>query len=127
MPSHRPNARNAQSAGFTLLEMLVALSILALAALALVRLDAFTVRSTSDLSLTALAAITAENVAAQMVSEPGAPQKGENTITVENGGAPFHVTTRVVALPDPALVRIDIAVVGPAGTRAGLTTVRSAQ
>ena len=63
------------SAGFTLLEMLVALSILALAALALVRLDAFTVRSTADLSLNALAAITAENVAAQMVSEPGAPAR----------------------------------------------------
>ena len=113
------------SAGFTLLEMLVALSILALAALALVRLDAFTVRSTADLSLNALAAITAENVAAQMVSEPGAPS-GDNTVTVQNGGAAFQVATRTSAL-DTGLIRIDIAVTGPQGVRAALTTVRAAQ
>ena len=113
------------SAGFTLLEMLVALSILALAALALVRLDAFTVRSTADLSLNALAAITAENVAAQMVSEPGAPS-GDNTVTVQNGGAVFQVATRTSAL-DTGLIRIDIAVTGPQGVRAALTTVRAAQ
>lgn len=119
-----PTAARA-SAGFTLLEMLVALSILALAALALVRLDAFTVRSSADLSLNALAAITAENVAAQLVSEPGVPT-GDNTVTVQNGGANFQVTTRASAI-DAGLVRIDIAVTGPLGVHAALTTVRAAQ
>lgn len=121
-PAYMPSRA---SAGFTLLEMLVALSILALAALALVRLDAFTVRSSADLSLNALAAITAENVAAQMVSEPGAPT-GANNVTVQNGGAAFQVTTRTSAV-DAGLIRIDIAVTGPQGVRAALTTVRAAQ
>ena len=121
-PAYTPSRT---SAGFTLLEMLVALSILALAALALVRLDAFTVRSSADLSLNALAAITAENVAAQMVSEPRTPT-GANNVTVQNGGAAFQVTTQTSAV-DAGLIRIDIAVTGPQGVRAALTTVRAAQ
>ena len=36
--------------GFTLLEMLVALSVISIAALALVRLDAYAVRTAGDLS-----------------------------------------------------------------------------
>ena len=45
--------------GFTLLEMLVALAVLSIAALALVRLDAFTVRSTARLTQGALHSIGA--------------------------------------------------------------------
>ena len=116
----------ASEQGFTLLEMLVALSILALGALALVRLDAFTVRSTADLALNSLAAITAENVATQIGSAPTPPAVGENRATIENGGAAWDVVTRTTQI-ESGLLRIDIAVSGPSGSRAALTTMRATQ
>lgn len=112
--------------GFTLLEMLVALSVLAIAALALVRLDAFTSRSTAALTSNAVAQIVANNVAATLLSDPAPPTIGTSSISVTNGGLAWRVDTRIAATADPSLLRIDIGVSGAGEGRAMLTTIRPA-
>ncbi len=111
--------------GFTLLEMLVALSVLSIAALALVRLDAFTLRSAADLSSTGAAQIVASNKGVDLLTDPAAPTIGVANETVTNAGSAWRVTSRTAATADPALLRIDIAVTGNGG-RAALTIIRPA-
>ena len=116
----------ADEAGFTLLEMLVALSILSLAALALVRLDAFTVRSTGDLAASNAARIVAANAAVDVLTDPAPPAIGAASEAVTNAGLAWTVTRTTAATADPSLLRIDIAVTGAGGGRAALTIVRPA-
>ena len=52
--------------GFTLLEMLVALSVISIAALALVRLDAYAVRTAGDLDESTMAGVVAQNRAVEV-------------------------------------------------------------
>ena len=117
--------RGSSESGFTLLEMLVAVSVLSIAALALVRLDAFTLRSTADLTANTTAQIVAGNKAVDLTTDPAAPSIGIATDGVSNGGQTWRVTSRVVATADPRLLRIDIAVNGNGG-RANLTIIRPA-
>jgi general secretion pathway protein I len=117
--------RTAQRNGFTLIEMLVALSILSLAALALVRLDAFALRNTAEMESGALARIVAANAAADVLSAPAAPAIGSATASVSNGGRSWQVTTRTQSTADPNIVRVDILATGVNG-RAVLTFVRPA-
>lgn len=122
--SSSPSA-SASEAGFTLLEMLVAVAVLSIAALALVRLDAFTLRSTADLTASTTAQIVAGNKAVDLATDPAAPAIGAAQETVSNGGLNWRVTSRVAATADPSLLRIDIAVAGNGG-RAALTIIRPA-
>lgn len=116
-----------RDAGFTLLEMLVAMSILSLAALALVRLDAFTSRSTANLSAKSLAQIVADNHAVDLLSAASAPTVGTASSSISNGGVSWQVITSVARTADPELLRIDIRVSGADGVSAQLTTIRPAQ
>lgn len=115
-----------RAAGFTLLEMLVALSILSLAALALVRLDAFTARSSAALADRTLAQITADNHAITLLTDPIPPPIGTSSSSAINGGQPWRIMTRVASTADPSLLRIDIRVEGAGGQSARLTTIRPA-
>jgi general secretion pathway protein I len=116
--------------GFTLLEMLVAMSVLSIAALALVRLDAFALRSAANLADGGMAAIVANNAATDLMTDPAAPAIGTSTDTVTNGGKAWRVQRIVAATADPALLRIDIAVTGASAAggagRAALTIIRPA-
>lgn len=122
--SSSPSA-SASERGFTLLEMLVAVAVLSIAALALVRLDAFTLRSTADLTASTTAQIVAGNKAVDLVTDAAAPAIGATQETVSNGGQNWRVTSRVAATADPNLLRIDIGVSGNGG-RAALTIIRPA-
>ena len=114
----------AAQAGFTLLEMLVALAVLSIAALALVRLDAFTVRSTADLNARMVAQIVAANAAADLLTDPSPPTIGQSQASVTNGGQLWSVASDVTPTADPSVLRIEIRVTGADGTPARLTTVR---
>src|SRR5690606_23995130 len=70
--------------GFTLLEMLVALSIIAIAALTLVRLDAYAVRSAGDLDESTVAGIVAQNRAVELWTDPAPPTIGTSASSVAN-------------------------------------------
>ena len=60
-----------RESGFTLLEMLVALSVISIAALALIRLDAYAIRTAGDLDESTMAGIVAQNRAVELWTDPG--------------------------------------------------------
>src|SRR3546814_19586409 len=74
--------------GFTLLEMLVALSIIAIAALTLVRLDAYAVRSAGDLDESTVAGIVAQNRPVDLWTDPPPPPIGASITRVATPGRP---------------------------------------
>jgi general secretion pathway protein I len=112
--------------GFTLLELLVALAVFSIAALALLRLDAVAVATAGDLRTREGTMLVAENEAALLGSDPANPTLGGTIRTVVNGGRSFTVRQLVSPTPDPRLVRIDLSVseAGGAGGSSSLTLVR---
>lgn len=94
--------------GFTLLEMLVALSVISIAALTLVRLDAFAVRTAGDLDESTVAGIVAQNRAVELWTDPAPPTIGTSAIGVTNAGRNWRVEQRVARTADDSLLRIDL-------------------
>lgn len=111
--------------GFTLLEMLVALSVISIAALTLVRLDAFAVRTAGDLDESTVAGIVAQNRAVELWTDPAPPTIGTSAIGVTNAGRNWRVEQRVARTADDSLLRIDL-VARPENGRgqAALTIIR---
>lgn len=115
---------NKPEQGFTLIEMLVALAIFSIAALALMRLDIYAIAQTSAIADARLADIVARNEAALATTDP-ALTLGESRSTVTNGGSTFDVVRRITPTPDKRLMRVDIAAVQHGGRgRAVVTTVK---
>lgn len=111
--------------GFTLLEMLVALSVLAVAALTLVRLDAFALRTAGDLDETSLAALVANNRAVEIWSGPAVLVVGSSASVVQNGGREWRVEQRVSRTDSAALLRVDLRVLAVQGRgQAALTMIK---
>lgn len=94
--------------GFTLIEMLVALSLFAIAALALARLDAFAIGTAANLRDNSLSRLVVENEAALLRSDPGTLEPGSDTYGAQNAGAEFIVTRNVAATPDPRFVQVSL-------------------
>lgn len=115
----------AQANGFTLLEMLVALAVFSLAALALIRLQGISIRTTADLDTRIVAQAVARNLMVELQSDPAPPSAGEAEGDLENGGRRWHWTRRAVAMEDPRLLRIDLTVApSGGGSPAVLTFLR---
>jgi general secretion pathway protein I len=118
---------SAREAGFTLIEMLVALAIFSLAALALLRLEGATVANTARLQDQAMAQIVARNLAVEAMTDPVAPAFGRDSGQAANGGRNWNWTRTVARSPEPRIQQIEIAVqsqIGPEGAR--LTVFRRA-
>jgi general secretion pathway protein I len=96
--------------GFTLLELLVALAVFSIAALALLRLDAVSVATAADLRGYEGSMLVAENEAARITTDPAPPTLGTASRQVVNGGRDFLLRQIVTATPDPRLVRVDLSV-----------------
>ena len=118
-------AQAAAQTGFTLLEMLVAMAVLAIAALALVRLDAFTIRSTADLDTRMVAQVVVANAATDVLTDPAPPTIGQSRSSVQNGGNIWTVNQEVSPTADPSVLRITLTATNPTGTTATLTTIRT--
>ena len=112
-----PDKRN----GFTLLEIMVALAIFSLAALAMVRLQGYSVRSTANLGDSSMAWQVARNVAVEILSNPAPPTLGETQGDEINGGQNWRWTANTAKTDDARMLRIDIAVQGT-----GMATLRRA-
>jgi len=118
------NRRSAAS-GFTLIEMMVALAVFSLAALALIRLEGATIKSTGTLDATLLAQIVARNVAVESLTDAQPPVIGESRGVEQNGGRLWSWHRVASPLGDGKAMQIEVSVTDPAGTTFGhLTVVR---
>ena len=112
--------------GFTLVEVLVALAIFSLAALALLRLQGAAISTTARLDDKAMAAVVARNLAVEVMTDAVAPAFGTTSGVETNAGRAWPWTRAVERTPDVRLQRIEIRVASDGATAAALTVVRRA-
>ena len=115
--------------GFTLVEMLVALAVFSLAALALLRLGVQTAASSVAIEDQALARIVARNLAVEALTDPQPPAFGVESGELVNAGRRWRWTRRTGRSPESRIQQIEIRVAEPGGTAAASLTVfrRAAQ
>jgi general secretion pathway protein I len=109
--------------GFTLIEIMVALAVFSLAALALIRLEGQTIRSTGALSATLLAQAVARNVAIEAVTDAEPPVRGHSSGVEQNGGRAWTWVREVQPLGDGDVMRVDVSVSDPGGAVLGRMTM----
>lgn len=115
------------TAGFTLLEVLVALAVFSLAALALLRLQGASIATATRLDEKLLAAIVLENQAADLLLQIPAPAYGTLGGSTRNARRDWRWTANVQRTPDPALQRIDLSIADSTGQQlASQTLIRPA-
>ena len=112
--------------GFTLIEMLVALAIFALAALALLRLQGGTLRSTARLQEGIVATIVARNVVVEAVTDAAPPTLGRTSGSEVNAGRRWNWTRVVGRTGEARLQQVTVTVADETGRQAAtLTAFRS--
>ncbi len=122
----RGRARS-DEAGFTLLELLVALAVFSVAALALLNLETVTVTNTQRTADRTIGQIVARNIAVEALTDPQPPAIGNENGEELNGGRLWRWTRTVGSSPESRILQIDIAVADEYGDRAaGLTVFRFA-
>lgn len=109
--------------GFTLIEMMVALAVFALAALALIRLEGATIRGTATLDATVLAQMVARNVAVETLTDAQPPVRGASGGQEENGGRLWQWRRVATPIGDQGALRIDISVADAGGAMLGRLSV----
>lgn len=113
----------AKTRGFTLIEMMVALAVFSLAAMALIRLEGSTIRSTGILDSTLMAQMVARNVAVETMTDAKPPVLGETTGVEQNGGRSWSWTRATKPLGDQGVLQVDINVSDSEGSSIGHLTV----
>ncbi|MDQ3140530.1 MAG: type II secretion system minor pseudopilin GspI [Pseudomonadota bacterium] len=117
-----PLRRSAEK-GFTLVEMMVALAIFSLAALALLRLEGATVSNTARLKDQAIAQIVARNVAVETLTDIEAPAYGTESGMVSNAARNWTWTRIVGRSPEARIQQIEIKVASDRGPEAATLTI----
>lgn len=102
--------RSAATQGFTLLEILVALAVFGLAALALLNLSGQNSRSIAILQERVLARIVAQNQAAEAALVPVGTLPPRAGGEENQGGARFVWAREISPTPDPKILRVVVAV-----------------
>lgn len=109
--------------GFTLIEVMVALLVFALAVLALLRLEGATIRSTGVLRDTLLAQIVARNIGVEALTDAQPPPRGVTSGVEQNGGRIWRWTRDVQPIGDGDVLRVDVAVRDDRGRALGQITL----
>jgi len=112
----RADALSAQ-AGFSLIEMLVALAVFALAVLGLLNLAGESTRTAVAIEERVLAAVVADNVAVEAATLDVRDLADEASGSEEAGGRDWRWTRRSSPTADPSLLRVDIRVSPPGEER----------
>ena len=112
----------ADRAGFTLIEMLVALAVFGLAAMALLNLSGENTRSAARVETRTLGGIVAENLAVEAATLPTIAE-GTASGSVELAGRRWR-WTRIATAPGAGMLRIDIRVSDAEGQAAERTLFR---
>jgi general secretion pathway protein I len=94
--------------GFTILEMLVALSVLSIAVLALVNLAGETIRNAGTIEDRMFANVVAENRAVEALTQFNPPAIGVAGGTETSANRTWRWTRKVSLSPDPEILRVDI-------------------
>lgn len=122
-PSASAAELKAPEKGFTLIEMLVALAIFSLAALALLRLSGATATNSARLTEQALAQTVARNLAVEVLTDPQSPPFGTQAGALTNAGRQWRWTRVVDRSPEARIQLITIRVEGEQGTGAATLTL----
>jgi general secretion pathway protein I len=117
----RPEKRRG-SDGFTLLEMLVALTIFSIAGLALVRLQAVSARTSVDLRIRTMTQIVARNLMIERLTDPAAPVRGTSEGTTENAGRQWRWAQQVEEADNGRMTVITLRVDGGPGQSPAVLT-----
>ena len=112
-----------QQQGFTLIEVLVALAIVALALMAGVRVSASLTHNAQRQSDAMLAQICADNALIQLRLFQQLPSVGVTHIACEQAAQTFDVALTVNTTPNPAFRRVDAQVFSPQYPVLRVTTV----
>jgi len=99
--------------GFTLVEVLVALAIVAIALAAASRSVALSTDSAHEYRLRVLSGVVAENRMAEFAARRAWPGVGLSEGTERQGGVDFRWRAEVFATPHPRLRRVEVRVTGP--------------
>lgn len=102
-PRLRPKALPPKEAGFTLVEMLVAMLLLSLVGLTLARFQTFQLAGTASMMAASAARLEADNRVIDVLAAPDAPTAPESGIS-ENFGRQWQWSVEPGPPPDPALM-----------------------
>lgn len=97
-------------AGFTLLEVLIALAILAIASTAVISQSGQSIRQLHRLEQKSVALWIADNQIAYLRGLPSWPSTGRRSEQLEMSGALWNIDTEVTATSEPWLRKIDVSV-----------------
>ena len=122
--SRRADDRGPNKEGFSLIELLVALAVFSLAALALLNLTGENTRSAARVETRTLGGVVAETLAVEAMIAPSISE-GTASGRTALAGRDWRWTRTVAATDDPDLLRIDIRVATDEGQAADRTVFRS--
>jgi general secretion pathway protein I len=111
--STRAQSRRAASRGFTLVEVLVALTIVAVALMAALRAVSMMTQSSDELRARTLAQWSAENRLSQMRVQAEYPNIGRNRYDCSQGGVELACQEDVFATPNASFRRVELSVFDP--------------
>ena len=111
--------------GFTMIEVLVALAIIAVALAASLRAVGMLANDEAELHRRLLAGWSADNALTELRLAREWPELGTQTSDCSQGNLPLTCTERVTATPNPIFRRVEVSVTTPgrSGSLAHLVTV----
>nr|WP_269503897.1 type II secretion system minor pseudopilin GspI [Burkholderia sp. IMCC1007] len=123
--SGRADGTLCRARGFTMIEVLVALTIIAVALAASIRAVGTMATNASDLHRRLLAGWSADNTLAQLRLTHAWPEVGEQSFDCSQGNVQLLCTQRVSTTPNPVFRRVQVSVSMPgrAGVLAQMVTV----